>query len=139
MKIITAISDLDIARCFDAMQELRPHLVREQFVELIKSMQLEGYELAGLEVDEEIVAVMGYRYLHFLHLGKHYYIDDLSTKASNRSHGYGKKLLHWLLEKAKDNGYQAIALDSSHHRYGAHKLSLNEGFNIIGHHFVKKL
>jgi GNAT superfamily N-acetyltransferase len=139
MSIRLARTEREIANCYPAMSELRPHLLEKEFVDLIKSMKNEGYELAYLQIEEEIVSVMGFRYLRFLHIGRHYYIDDLSTKAAHRGKGFGKKLLEWLESKAIEKGFNAITLDSGYQRYGAHKLYLNQGFQIRSHHFVKTL
>ena len=34
-----ATTDIDIARCFDVLAELRPHLCRETFVQTIREMR----------------------------------------------------------------------------------------------------
>ena len=82
-----AKSDLEIERCFDVMSELRTHLERDQFLETVRDMELQGFQLVYLEEDERAVA--GYRIAKNLFLGKHQYIDDLVTSKKIRSRGYG--------------------------------------------------
>ena len=79
-----AKSDLEIERCFDVMSELWTHLVRNQFLETVRDMELQGFQLAYLEEDEKVVAVAGYRIAKNLFLGKHLYIDDLVTSQKIR-------------------------------------------------------
>ncbi len=38
-----AKSDADIAACFAVMQQLRPHLVKGQFVDAVRSMEANDY------------------------------------------------------------------------------------------------
>lgn len=139
MKIKYCTSDEEIICAFPAMQALRPSLDPLTFVSLIKEMQSEGYQLVRLQVEDKVVAVMGFRYLQFLTHGKHFYIDDLSTLPEERGKGYGKELLRWIYKLAKDKAYGVITLDSGHHRYDAHRLYLKEGFQIRSHHFVKEI
>lgn len=41
-----ANSDSDILACFDTMAELRPHLIKDDFLATVKDMQKGGYQLA---------------------------------------------------------------------------------------------
>lgn len=45
-----AISDVEIANCFEVMSELRPHLVKESFVSSIREMEKSGYKLAFINL-----------------------------------------------------------------------------------------
>ena len=49
-----AISDLEIEKCFDVMSELRTHLERNQYLETVRDMELQGFQLAYLEENELI-------------------------------------------------------------------------------------
>ena len=138
MIIQTAVTDIDILKCWKALKELRPHLLENNFLPAIKEMISEGYQLAFIEGENGYaVSIIGFRYLQFTFNGKHFYIDDLSTLPEVRGKGYGSKLLDHVTELAKQNGYKVITLDSGHQRYDAHRLYLNKGFTIASHHFSK--
>ena len=140
MEIIKiAETEADILKCWDILLALRPHLKKETFVGTIQEMIGEGYILAFIESDEKAVAAVGFRYLQFLVIGKHYYIDDLTTLPEHRGHGYGGKLLDFVIEKAKAKGFKYVTLDSGYQRNDAHRLYLNKGFILGSHHFVKNL
>jgi GNAT superfamily N-acetyltransferase len=139
MNIQFADTDEKILKCREAILALRPHLENEDLVSLVKEMMNEGYQLAFIEENGKAAAAIGFRYLQFLFNGKHFYIDDLSTLAEHRGKGYGSALLDFVTNKAKTLGYKHITLDSGHHRHNAHRLYLNKGFTIVGHHFVKKI
>jgi len=139
MEVKIAATDEDILKCWDVLKELRPHLEKETYLPLVKDMISEGYTLAFIEDNGIAAAAIGFRYLQFLFVGKHFYIDDLSTLPSHRGKGLGGKLLDFVKDKAAALGYKVITLDSGHHRNDAHRLYLNKGFTISSHHFTKKI
>lgn len=139
MEIKDAGSADDIFKCWNVIHELRPHLVKEEFVDRVLSMMQEGYLLTFVEVDGIAVAAVGYRYLDFLFNGKHFYIDDLVSLPDARGKGYAGALLDHVTALAKNRGYDSVTLDSGHHRYNAHRLYLNKGYNIVAHHFLMPL
>lgn len=138
-RIQIATTDEDILNCFDAMHELRPHLIRTNFLALINTMSKTGYLLVFIKDNNIIVAVAGYRYMQNLFAGKLIYVDDLSTAQAYRKKGYAKLLLDFIFNEAKNNNCDQVHLDSGcgPHRYNAHRLYLNYGFNITSHHFAK--
>src|SRR5579862_4247581 len=86
----------EIARCFDVMRELRPHLDAATFLQRVQHQQKEGYRLVRLEIDGEVVSVAGYRIMHNLVWGRFFYVDDLVTRACDHSKGRGQALFAWL-------------------------------------------
>ena len=137
-KVEQATNNEQVLKCFEAMQALRPHLKKEEFVGLINKMKSEGYLLAYVNDNDKVVAVTGYRYLHHLYCGKLIYVDDLSTLQEYRKKGYAKLLMDFILHEAKKNNCKHIDLDSAcgPHRYDAHRFYLRYGFNITSHHFA---
>lgn len=126
-----------ICSCYKVMRQLRPHLTDEHaFVEQVQRQLEEGYHLVYYQDAEEVKALIGFRFLEFLAWGKVLYIDDLITDSAARRNGYGGKLLNWVIEQAKHAKCSQVHLDSGPQRYDAHRLYLNYGFKIIGHHFA---
>ena len=134
-----AVTDGDIADCFDVMAELRPHLKRESFVPLVRSMEPDGFRLAFISDGGRVVAVAGYRISTNLFYGKHLYVDDLVTSDTERSKGHGRELLAWLRALAVELGCAAFHLDSGVQRKRAHAFYLHEGLALSGHHFDLRL
>lgn len=135
MQVQFATTPEQINACKAVIFALRPHLVASEFLELIQTMQTQGYHLAYIEAEGKAVAAIGYRYLQFLFNGKHIYIDDLSTLPEHRGKGYATTLLDFVKAEAKARGLNMVTLDSGHHRHTAHRLYLNQGFIIGSHHF----
>ncbi len=133
-----AETDNEIADCFPTMQELRPELVKTAFVPLVRELMHGGFQLAYLREQQQVACVAGFRISKNLFLGKHLYIDDLSTLDSHRSKGHGEKMMIWLRDLAKAKGCNAIHLDSGVQRHRAHKFYLNRNMVISSYHFLEK-
>jgi len=138
-EVKVAKSDNEIEKCFLVLKELRPHLQASTFQQTVREMIAEGYMLAYIEEHDTAVAAVGFRYLQFLYNGKHFYIDDLSTLPDYRAKGYAGALLEFVFERARENGYKVVTLDSGYLRFDAHRLYLNKGFTINCHHFSKSI
>lgn len=145
MQIRIAKSPEEILLCWEAMHELRPHLLREDFVPLVTGMIREGYVMAY--IPEEVpaggagapraAAAVGFRVLRFLLHGEHIYIDDLSTLPEHRGKGMAGALLDYVFGLAAEKGLKVVALDSGPGRHDAHRLYLNRGFRITSYHFAR--
>lgn len=134
-----AETDEEIAHCFPVMQQLRDHLIEENFLVQVRRMQAEGYHLAFLEDAGEVKALGGFRIFEMFARGRFMYVDDLVTHAADRSKGYGDAMLDWLAEYAKRQACEYLNLDSGVHRFGAHRFYLRKRMDIVCHHFSRKL
>ena len=135
-KIAIAETADDLRRCYPVMSELRPHIAtEEEFVERVQRQQGQGYLLAYLAAGGEVRAVAGYRYMDFLFHGYFMYVDDLVTRAADRSAGYGGKLFDWLVQQARERNCTFLDLDSGVQRFDAHRFYLMKRMKIASHHF----
>ena len=139
MTISRAETDVDIARCFQVMQQLRPQLIEAEFVSRVRRMQTEGFILAYLTADDAVRAVAGYRYHEKLFSGRTLYVDDLVTDSAERSRGFGAKLLNWLADEARTRGCALLELDSGVQRFDAHRFYFRERMHVSAYHFVVPL
>lgn len=107
---------------FPVMKQLRGHLDEENFIYLVKeSIQKENYRLAALYENEKIVAVTGFMPMITLYNGKFIWVCDLVTDINKRSRGYGKALLEFVHQWAKENDYGIVSLSSGLQRKDAHR------------------
>lgn len=134
-----ARTDEDILATFDTMLELRPHLVREDYVATIRKQMEDGYRLTFVRENGVVEAAAGWRFLRNLASGRFLYIDDLVTRARARSKGHGKVLLDHLIGVARQAGWDHVELDSGTQRVDAHRFYLRERFLIRGFHFRFKV
>src|SRR5439155_90315 len=139
-RIAIATTPEEIGRCHSVMRELRPLFQEtEQFVERVHRQQKEGYQLAFLESDGEVCAVAGYRILESLFSGKFLYVDDLVTRESDQSRGFGGQLLDWLIEQARAQSCENLELDSGVQRFDAHRFYFSKRMSISSYHFRIKV
>ena len=130
----------DIQRCYLVMHQLRPNWGLDEFVSQVQlQIEKDSYKLAYLEEDGEVRAIAGFRIGNMLIRKRHMYVDDLIADSRFRSQGYGRALLEWLTQVARQNGCKQIDLDSGVQRLDAHRFYFREGFSNSSLHFVKKL
>lgn len=128
-----------LSRCTKVIQSLRTHLSESEIADFYATMQSQHYHMLFIEHNGEPAAFCGYRFITHFFSGNIIYIDDLGTLPEYRKFGYGSLLLDYVFDLAKEKGLDGVQLDSGHHRYDAHRLYLNKGFQIVSHHFSKKL
>ena len=110
-RIFKVSDQSELKECFSLMKELRPHLSLQEYLAIYeKARQESKYEILALEEDDQIVALMGYRFLTDFVRGRHLYIDDLVVSEKVRSRGWGAYLLKRAEEIAKDNNCKILRL-----------------------------
>lgn len=117
-----------IKKCFSLMKELRAHLSLEDFLQLYQNAnEKDQYSIVTIEIEKQIVALMGYRILYdFVH-GKHLYIDDLVTSEKFRSKGLGAILLKYADSVAIENKCKGIRLCTGIENEKGKKFYLHNG------------
>ena len=139
-RIAVASTAAEIRQCYPVMRELRTHLTDEEsFVNRVLRQQEQGYQLAYLESDGDVCAVAGYRILESLFSGRNLYVDDLVTRKSDRSRGFGGELLDWLIDLAREQDCETLELDSGVQRFDAHRFYFSKRMSISSYHFRIKL
>ncbi len=140
LEIRKAVNDVQVAACFDVIAELRPHLIRAEFVEMIRWMtEYDSFNLVFGVYDGRIVCVAGYRLCTTLAYGSVLYVDDLVTTGDLRSHGCGHELLEWLKHEAADQQCDWLQLDSGIQRTDAHRFYEREELVRTSHHFAFRI
>ena len=112
LQIVELDTDGSLAAAFPVMSELRPRVRREDFIPQVRAQQTEGYRLLGGSVGGRFVTLAGYRMATTLVRGRHLFVDDLVTAASEQGKGYGTAMLRRLGEIARAAGVERVCLDS---------------------------
>lgn len=134
-RIKIAESEEEIRRCFPVMKQLREKLTAGEFAKRVAEQECEGYKLAFVEREGQVVGVAGFRIYHMLATGKTMYVDDLVTDGNSRSQGIGEALLKWLIELSRKEKCEMFSLDSGTHRGRAHRFYFAQGMHIANYHF----
>ena len=135
MQILKAITKENLVKCFEVMKELRPHHSLESFLEAMKQMEKEGYQLWYIEDEGKAVCAAGFRITTTLYDGPIIDFDDFVTLAAVRKKGYAGILFDHLVAIADAMKIKTIHLNSNHQRFDAHRFYLNKKMKIIAHHF----
>lgn len=135
MKVRVAESDEELLACFPVLEQLRPHLHRDEFLTRVRRQAGQGYRVAFLEVDGEPRSVAGFRVMEKLWTGRVLHVDDLVTDDAARSRGFGAQLLDWLKERARAEGCERLQLNSGVQRADAHRFYEREGLRHVARHY----
>jgi GNAT superfamily N-acetyltransferase len=131
----------EILDAFPVMKHLRTHLDEHSYLELVnEARQKEGYRLFALYKDEKIVAATGFMPMITLYNGRFIWVCDLVTEPSERSKGYGEKLLSFVHQWSEENGYKIVSLSSGVQRVKAHRFYEEKmGYDKVSYIFLKRL
>src|SRR3954464_7591047 len=112
LRIVEVDTDEALAAAFLVMAELRPRVPQEDFIPQVRVQQREGYRLLGGSVGGRFVTLAGYRMQTTLVRGRHLFVDDLVTAATEQGKGYGTAMLRHLAKIARAEGAERVCLDS---------------------------
>jgi ribosomal protein S18 acetylase RimI-like enzyme len=140
LKFIVVKTPQDLKRSYPVMKELRTNLEYDTFVDTYeKAHQADGYQIVSVEKGDQIVALMGYRFLHdFVH-GKHVYIDDLVTTEAVRSQGVGAELLKHAEAIAEKNNCKNLRLCTGIENEQGKKFYERNSWNLRAIVYKKKM
>lgn len=106
---------------YPVMKQLRPHLEEAEYLRLLAETHSQGYRLLALYDEGRIVALAGFVVRTTLAHGRHIWVDDLVTDDSQRSRGYGQRLLAHVEGLAAQYQCPRVGLSSNFERTGAHR------------------
>jgi len=134
-RIAVADTDTLIDACYPVMAELRPQISRSDFLPLVKRLATtNNFRLAFLDAGG-IKALAGYRISEWLAGGRYLEIEDLVTRADERSRGLGGELFDWLMAEARRENCRQVRLVSNVKRVDAHRFYVRKGMRHEAHYF----
>lgn len=102
-------------------------------------MKCQNYECAVIFNGENVVGVTGLWFCTRHYSGKSVELDHVYIKPEFRGKGLGKKFMNWIHDYCKEKGCESIELNTYVQNYPSHKFYYNDGFEILGYHFLKKI
>lgn len=106
---------------FPVLQTLRTSLTEEEFLKRRESMLTDGYHLFGLTHQGKLVAVASADLYPHITKDKNCWVHDLATAESERSKGFGAKLMRHLEQWAKDQGCSRLCVHTRLERQAAQR------------------
>jgi hypothetical protein len=128
----------------DAIIPLVQQLTNHKFSDVIlkqrfSEMVIQNYECAVIYNDKTLIGVAGMWFCTRHYSGRSVELDHVYIDDKYRNMGLGKQFTSWISEYAKIKGYETMELNTYVQNYPSHKFYYNEGFQILGYHFLKKL
>jgi GNAT superfamily N-acetyltransferase len=105
----------------------------------ILEMTEQNYECVGVYLDGEMIGMAGLWFCTRHYCGKSIEPDHVVITKAHQGKGIGKLLFEWIYEYAKAKGCNTAELNAYTGNTASHKFYYNEGFKILGFHFLKSL
>jgi ribosomal protein S18 acetylase RimI-like enzyme len=138
-KIFQIESESDLQRAFVCLRDLRPHLSDLELTEIYRmACERDSYGFVVMELQGEVVALLGYRILYDFIRGKHLYIDDLITVEKHRSRGFGADLLKYAEGLARGLDCKSLRLCTGIENEAAIRFYERNGWRKKAYAFTKR-
>ena len=122
------------------MQKLTENKFTDDILEQrFKEMFAQNYECAGIFADEKLIGISGMWFCTRHYSGRSVEVDHVYIDNSYQGQGLGTQFFEWIYAYVKQKGYESIELNTYVQNHASHKFYYNQGFKILGYHFVKKL
>lgn len=99
----------------------------------------QNYECAGAFEADKLIGICGLWFSTRHYIGKSVEVDHVYIEEQYQGKGLGKQFFTWIYAYAKSKGCEGAELNTYVQNYPSHKFYYNEGFNILGYHFLKNL
>ncbi len=121
-------------------QQLNPNKSAEELKHLQKCMfDLPRYKCFGLFEGEKLIALSSCWLTIKLYSGKQLELDNVIVDGKYQSKGIGNILLNHIENWAKSIDCESVELNTYVTNIRSHKFYYNQGYQISGYHFHKKL
>ena len=94
-------SPSELLEALPVLQELRPELDRESYLDILKEIRPKGYRLFALRDQGQVVSVAGVEVQNNLYDRLHLRVHEMVTTERARSRGFGEVLMRFLEEFAQ--------------------------------------
>ncbi|WGK65184.1 GNAT family N-acetyltransferase [Croceiramulus getboli] len=137
---IKRVYEEDLSATLPLVQQLMGHKISDALLEArFREMLNQNYESFGIYWEEQLVGVFGLWFMTRHYAGKSCEPDHVYISDAHRGKGLGKQVFQWIYTYARGKGCETSELNSYVSNYPSHKFYLNEGYDILGYHFLKKL
>ena len=99
----------------------------------------QNYECAAIYDREKLIGIAGMWFCTRHYSGKSVELDHVFIEDGYRKKGLGKQFMKCIYDYVAQKGCQSVELNTYVQNYPSHKFYYNEGFEILGYHFLKKL
>lgn len=116
-------------------QKITEAVLKQRFAEMVT----QNYECAAIYDREKLIGIAGMWFCTRHYSGKSVELDHVFIEDAYRKKGLGKQFMKCIYDYVAQKGCQSVELNTYVQNYPSHKFYYNEGFEILGYHFLKKL
>ena len=110
-------------------------VLKQRFAEMVT----QNYECAGIYNGEKLIGIAGMWFCTRHYSGRSVELDHVFIDDGYRKKGLGKQFMKCIYDYIAQKGYQTVELNTYVQNSPSHKFYMNEGFEILGFHFLRKL
>jgi len=110
-------------------------VLESRFLEMAK----QNYECAVIVNKDNIIGICGMWFCTRHYSGRSVELDHVYIDDSDQNEGLGSRFLQWIYDYVTQKGCDTVELNTYVQNNKSHKFYYNQGFNILGYHFLKKL
>lgn len=99
----------------------------------------QNYQCAAVFGEGRLIGVCGLWFCTRHYAGKSVELDHVFMEEDFRGKTIGKQFMNWIETYVRSIGYETMELNAYVSNHKSHKFYINEGFEILGYHFLKKL
>ncbi len=121
------------------IKRLNPTVPEATLTTRLDEMRSQGYQCAGLYLDDKLIGICGLWMMTKFYVGKHIEPDNVYILPEYRQQGYGKQLLAWVYAYGKSQGCIASELNCYISNEIGNTFWEQEGFAKIGYHYQKPI
>ena len=132
------ISPTEILTALPLLMQLNQKETKETLSERLLEMSTQNYECVGVYDGDKLIGIAGLWFQTRHYSGRSIEPDHVIILDEYRNKGLGKRLFEWIDNYAKSKNCNAVELNSYVRNTASHKFYYNEGFEIMGFHFVKQ-
>lgn len=134
------INPTNINSIIPLMQKLNGNKISEAVLkQRFAEMVTQNYECAALYDREKLIGVAGMWFCTRHYSGRSVELDHVFIDDGYRKKGLGKQFMKCIYDYVSQKGFQTVELNTYVQNNPSHKFYMNEGFEILGYHFLKKL
>ncbi|TXE09344.1 GNAT family N-acetyltransferase [Gelidibacter salicanalis] len=110
-------------------------VLKQRFAEMVT----QNYECAAIFDRDKLIGIAGMWFCTRHYSGRSVELDHVFIEDGYRKKGLGKQFMKIIYDYVTQKGCQAVELNTYVQNYPSHKFYYNEGFEILGYHFLKKI
>lgn len=134
-----ARTDEDYYRAYPLVRQLLPTLDMQLYTSRVFIARATGYRMFIAETDGEIVGVIGIISQYNLHDGFSMFLEHVIVDKDHRGKGYGRELITFAVQRAREEGCKIIDLDADFDAETAMKMYEKQGFKRYGYCYENRL